>query len=120
MSTESHEFVRELGCLKIHIQRLETRLRKNELSGIEEEAADVESTLVKLLRMQRALPRNEQQQMRRRFVALRQDALRVLEISRRVLDESLRATVALLETIEASSNYDGRRGGRSIMIDRKA
>ncbi|MCB9358057.1 MAG: hypothetical protein H6505_05740 [Calditrichaeota bacterium] len=58
--------------------------------------------------------------MRRKFVSLRQDALRILEISRRILDESLRATVELLDTIEASNNYEGRKGGRSIMIDRKA
>jgi len=120
VSPEAHDFVRELGCLKIHIQRLEDRLRKNELSGIEGEAAEVETNLVRLLRAQRALPRHEQQQMRRRFVNLRQDALKTLEISRRILDESLRATVELLEVIEANNNYDGRRGGRSIMIDRKA
>lgn len=120
MSPEAHEFVRELGCLKIHIQRLEQMLRRNELTGIEGESGEVETTLVRLLRAQRSLPRNEQQQMRRKFVAVRQDALMTLEISRRILDESLRATVELLETIEASCNYDGRRGGRSIMIDRKA
>ena len=120
MSPEAHEFVRELGCLKIHIQHLEQRLRRNELTGIEGESTEVEATLVRLLRAQRALPRNEQQQMRRRFVAVRQDALRTLEISRRILDESLKATVGLLETIEATCNYDGRRGGHSIMIDRKA
>ncbi|MCL4304974.1 hypothetical protein KJZ99_03615 [bacterium] len=120
MSPEAHEFVRDLGCLKIHIQHLETRLRKNDLSGIETEAGEVESTLIQLLRAQRALPRNEQQQMRGRFVTLRQDALRVLEISRRILDESLRATVELLDIIEASNDYEGRKSGRSIMIDRKA
>lgn len=120
MSPEAHEFVRELGCLKIHIQRLEQKLRRNELSGIESEAAEVESTLVKLLRSQRMLPRSEQQQMRRRFVNIRQDALRTLEISRRILDESVKATVELIENIEASCNYDGRRGGHSVIIDRKA
>jgi len=120
VSPESHDFVRELGCLKIHIQRLEQQLRRNELSGIEGESTQVEATLVRLLRSQRALPRNEQQQMRRRFVAVRQDALRTLEISRRILDESLRATVEMLEIIEANSNYDGRKGGHNIMIDRKA
>ena len=93
MSPEAHEFVRDLGCLKIHIQRLELRLRKSDLSGMENESSEVETTLIKLLRSQRTLPRNEQQQMRRRFVALRQYALSVLEVSRRILDESLRATV---------------------------
>jgi len=58
--------------------------------------------------------------MRRRFVALRRYAFKTLEISRRILEESLRATVELLEVIEANNNYDGRHGGRSIMIDRKA
>ena len=75
---------------------------------------------MRLLRAQRALPRNERQQMRRRIVVVRQDALSTLVISRRILDESLKATVELLETIEATCNYDGRRGGHSIMIDRKA
>ncbi|MCC6477539.1 hypothetical protein IT157_10840 [bacterium] len=119
MSHECNEFTRQLGCLRIHIQHLEQRLRKNDLTGIELEAGEVERTLIQLLRLQRTLPRHEQQTLRRKFVELRQQALRTLEISRRILDESMKAMIDLIDAVEEAAGLN-TSGGKSILIDRKA
>ena len=58
--------------------------------------------------------------MRRRFVNLRQEALRCLEISRRILDDSLRAMLELIKSVEESSEYSPASSGKSILVDRKA
>lgn len=120
MESNRSEFVRQLGCLRIHIQRLEQSLRRNELSGIEEQSQAVQEVLVDLLKRQRKLSKPDQQSLRAKFVGLRQEALRCLEISRRILDDSLRALLELVKIVEESSNYGQASSGKSVVVDRKA
>lgn len=120
MNSNRNEFVRLIGCLRIHIGHLQQGLRKNDLNSIESESTQIQELLLDLLRMQRKLPKADQQALRRRFVTLRQEALRCLEISRKILDDSLRAMLELIKTVEESTNYGKKNAGSAIVVDRKA
>jgi hypothetical protein len=76
--------------------------------------------LLDLLRKQRTLPKKDQQALKRRFVNLRQEALRCLEISRKILDDSLRAMLELIKSVEETADYGKTKQGSTIVVDRKA
>lgn len=120
MSSNRNEFVRLIGCLRIHIGHLQQALRKNDLNSMEAESQQIQELLLDMLRMQRKLPKADQQALRRRFVNLRQEAMRCLEISRKILDDSLRAMLELIKTVEETADYGGKKAGSSIVVDRKA
>ena len=120
MNSNKNEFVRLIGCLRIHIRHLQTGLRKNDLTAMETESQQIQELLLDLLKKHRKLPKLEQQQLRRRFVTLRQEALKCLEIARRILDDSLRAMLELIKAVEESADYGRKSVGSSIVVDRKA
>jgi Holliday junction resolvasome RuvABC ATP-dependent DNA helicase subunit len=120
MNSNRNEFVRLIGCLRIHIRHLQNGLRKNDLSSIETESQQIQELLLDLLKKQRKLPKEDQQALKRRFVTLRQEALKCLEISRKILDDSLRAMLELIKSVEETSAYGSRNMGAAIVVDRKA
>jgi len=122
MDSDRNEFVRLVGCLRIHIRHLQQGLKKNDLTAIENESQEVQQLLLDLLKKQRELPKTDRQSLRRRFVNLRQEALKCLEISRRILDDSLRAMLELIKTVEDASDYgqQSKKKGKSVVVDRKA
>ena len=61
MSSNRNEFVRLIGCLRIHIGHLQQGLRKNDLQSMETESQQIQELLLDLLRKQRTLPKKDQQ-----------------------------------------------------------
>jgi hypothetical protein len=120
MNSNRNEFVRLIGCLRIHIKHLQLGLRKNDLTAMEAESLQIQELLLDLLKKQRKLTKMDQQLLRRRFVTLRQEALKCLEIARRILDDSLRAMLELIKAVEDSADYGHKNSGSTIVVDRKA
>jgi hypothetical protein len=120
MKSMRGEFVRKLGCLRLHLQHLNESLRTNDFSGIETQSKDIQDLLLDLIKYQRKLTRAEQISMRPRFASLREDSLHSLEIARRILDDSLEAMLVLVKTVQDSNGYGPERQGSSIIVDRKA
>ena len=114
------EFMRKLGCLRLELQHLDEGLRTNNLTDIETRSQSIETILLDLVKQQRRLTRAEQATLRPRFAALRQDALHSLEVSRRILDDSLEAMLWLMKAVQDASSYGPSAQGSSIIIDRKA
>ncbi len=114
------EFVRKLGCLRLSLQHLEAHLRTNNLGGVELESRAMQDMLIDLVKFQRKLTRPEQQLLRPRFAALRQDALHSLELAQRILDDSLEAMLVLVKSVQDAGNYGPAKSGTSIIVDRKA
>jgi hypothetical protein len=119
MKSVRGDFVRKLGCLRMQLQHLNEDLRTNNLVGIENESRLIQDTLVDLIKHQRKLTREEQLSMKPRFVSLREDALHSLEISRRILDDSLEAMMVLVKTVQDAQGYSGAPG-TSYIVDREA
>ena len=120
MKSVRGEFMRKLGCLRLELQHLDDGLRTNNLTDIEDRSRAIQDLLVDLVKQQRRLTRTEQNLLRPRFAALREDALHSLEVSRRILDDSLEAMLWLVKAVQDSSGYGRSAQGSSIMIDRKA
>lgn len=120
MKSMRGEFVRKLGCLRLELQHLDEGLRVNDLTDIENRSRTIQELLVDLLKQQRKLTRAEQVSLRPRFAALREDALHSLEVSRRILDDSLEAMLWLVKAVQDTTSYGQNPQGRSIIIDRKA
>jgi hypothetical protein len=114
------EFMRKLGCLRLELQHLDDGLRTNNLTDIEDRSRAIQDLLVDLVKQQRRLTRTEQISLRPRFAALREDALHSLEVSRRILDDSLEAMLWLMKAVQDTSGYGQKPQGSSIVIDRKA
>jgi hypothetical protein len=113
------EFVRHLGTLRIHVQKLSRGMRTNDLEVLEQESRAVQESLLELIKTQRRLPREDQQAVRPHFTTLRKEALQCLELARKILDDSLQAMLGLIKICEEAGNY-GASGGSSIMVDRQA
>lgn len=120
MNSNRNEFIRLIGCLRIHIRHLQQGLRKNDMNSIETESQQIQELLLDLLKKQRKLPKADQQALKRRFVSLRQEALKCLEISRKILDDSLRAMLELIKSVEETADYGNKKAGSTIIVDRKA
>jgi hypothetical protein len=120
MTAQHNDFLRKLGSLRIHIQHLNDLLRTSNLSEIETESQAVEELLLTLTRDHRKLSRTEQSTLHPRFVALRQDALQCLEVSRRILDDSLEALLWLVNAVQDAGNYGSNPRGSAFIVDRKA
>lgn len=119
MKSVRSEFMRKLGCLRLELQHLDDGLRTNNLTDIEDRSRVIQDLLVDLVKHQRRLTRVEQMTLRPRFAMLREDALHSLEVSRRILDDSLEAMLWLVKAVQDSSGYGRNSQGSSIMIDRK-
>ncbi|MBI5058336.1 hypothetical protein HZB60_00985 [candidate division KSB1 bacterium] len=113
------DFVRNLGTLRIHVQYLNRGLRENDVDVMERESKVIQEVLLDLIKNQRKLPREQQQAVRPHFTAIRKDALRCLELARKIMDDSLQAMLGLIKACEEAGNY-GPGGGSSIMVDRQA
>jgi hypothetical protein len=120
MSSLRSDFVRKLGCLRLQLQHLETSLRTNDLSGMEDLSRAVQDLLLDLVKSQRKLTKEDQLSLKPRFHALREHAMQILEISRRILDDSLEAMLVLVKTVQDATPSASRASGTSFMIDRKA
>jgi hypothetical protein len=119
MKSVRGDFVRKLGCLRLQLQHLNEDLRTNNLSGIENESRVIQDLLVDLVKHQRKLTRDEQLSMKPRFASLREDALHSLELSRRILDDSLEAMLLLVKSVQDAGGYTGTPG-TSFIVDREA
>jgi hypothetical protein len=106
MPTLRGEFIRKLGCLNIHVQRLNHSLTANEYYRIEDESQVIQDLVIDLIKNQRRLSKQDQRTLRPRFSAFREEALRSLENSRHVLDESLEAALSLLRTVQEACGYN--------------
>ncbi|MFZ5434393.1 MAG: hypothetical protein ACOZB3_11560 [Calditrichota bacterium] len=120
MKSTRGDFLRKLGCLRLEVQHLNESLRTNDLSGMEEQSRTIQDLLIDLMKSQRKLSRLEQLSMRPRLTMLRQEALHSLEISRRILDDSLEAMMILVKCVQDAAGYGITKPGSSVMIDRKA
>ncbi len=120
MSQNPTEFVRTLGVLRLSVQRLQIAMRENRLDEVEQEASNVQETLLGLIKTQRKLPRQSQSLLRPHFTAIRKEALKALELSRRILDDSLQAMLTLIKCVEEANNYGSQSRGGSMIIDRQA
>lgn len=121
MTTKSRsDFVRQLGVLRIHVQNLSRGLKSNDIDALEQESQAVQDILLDLIKSQRRLPRTEQVSVKPHFVTIRKEALKCLELARKILDDSLQATLELVRMLDEANGYGGNGGGSSIMIDRKA
>jgi hypothetical protein len=120
MKSVRGEFIRKLGCLRMHLQHLNENLRTNNLSGMEDHSKVIEDLLLDLVKSQRKLGKPEQLTMKPRFALLREEALDSLEIAQRILDDSLEATTLLLRTVQDAAGYGSAKAGASIIVDRKA
>ena len=94
------EFIQLIGCLHEHLIRLNKAIRANDLTGMEHESTIVQELMLKLLKRERRLSKNDKQALRRRHICMRQEALKLLEISRRVMDDALRAFLELIKAVE--------------------
>lgn len=111
MTTSRGEFIRKLGCLCIHIQRLNRSLQMNDYYAIESESQIVQDIVLELIKHQRKLAKPDQLQLRGRFTDLRCEALQSLELSRHVLDESAEAALELIRTVqEVMSHHPSEPG----------
>ena len=113
------DFVRHLGTLRIHVQTLNRGLRDNDVDVLERESQIIQEILLDLIKNQRKLPREQQQAVRPHFTAVRKDALRCLELARKIMDDSLQAMLGLIKVCEAAGHY-GSSGGSSLIVDRRA
>jgi hypothetical protein len=100
MTTSRGEFIRKLGCLCIHVQRLNRSLQANDFNTVEAQSQVVQDIVLELIKTQRKLPRPDQAQLRARFAEMRCAALQSLELSRHVLDESAEAAQELIKTVQ--------------------
>lgn len=100
MKSQRGEFVRKMGCLRIELQHLNVALRTNKLTEIENCSRAIQNLLLDLVKQQKRLTRAEQLSLRPRWAALREDALHSLEISRRILDDSLEAMLWLVKAAQ--------------------
>jgi hypothetical protein len=114
------EFIRKLGCLRLHLQHLDESLRTNDFSGIETQSKDIQDLLLDMIKYQRKLTKAEQISLRPRFQYLREEALHSLEVARRILDDSLEAMLVLVKAVQDAGSYGQTREGSSIIVDRKA
>ena len=67
MSTPRGEFIRKLGCLCIHVQRLNHSLLVNDFCQIETEAQAAQDFVLDLIKSQRRLSKEDQRILRPRF-----------------------------------------------------
>ena len=102
MKSLKGEFVRKIGCLNLAVIQLNRALKIGDLIKIEEQTAQIQESLIDLIKMQRRLTRTEQQQCKPHFANAREDAISVLEIARRLLDDSLEAMMILIKTVQDS------------------
>jgi hypothetical protein len=119
MTPSQNDFIRKLGCLRIELRHLNENLRTSNLGDIENETQAIEELLQSLTASHRKLNRREQLSLRPRYTEVRQEALFCLEVSRRVLDDSLEAMLMLVKTVQDNGNYGPNTGG-TFLIDRKA
>jgi hypothetical protein len=114
------DFVRTLGVLRIHVQNLNRGLRTNDIDAMERESQYVQEILLDLIKNQRRMPKEQQQAIKPYFADLRRDALKCLELARKVLDDSLQATLELVRILEEANNYGTPNSGSSVVVDRKS
>ena len=120
MKSTRGDFLRKLGCLRLEVQHLNESLRTNDLTGMEDQSRVIQDLLIDLVKSQRKLTRAEQSGLRPRLATLRQDALHSLELSRRILDDSLEAMMVLVKCVQDAGGYGFGKTGSSIIVDRKA
>lgn len=106
MSTVRGEFIRKLGCLCIHVQRLNRSLLENDYYQIETESQVTQDLVLELIKGQRKLSRQDQRSLRPRFAQRRQEALQSLEISRHVLDDSHEAALGLMRIVQEAAGLE--------------
>ena len=87
-----------LGRLNLHTIALEHALLSGSLSKIEEEAGAVEEHLIEGMRLSNYIGSNIK--LRRAWIQQRSTSLRTLEMVRNLLDESLKALIALIDEVE--------------------
>ena len=116
MITTRGEFIRKLGCLCIHTQRLNRSLQANDYCAMESESQVVQDIVLELIKHQRKLAKPDQSELRARFTELRRDALQGLELSRHVLDESSEAALELVKTVQETAGY-GPDASSSYLMD---
>lgn len=114
------DFVKNLGILRIHVQNLDRGLRTNNVDVMESESQVVQDVLLNLIKSQRKLSREQQLSLKPYFTTVRKDALRCLELARKILDDSLQATLELVRILEEANNYGSNTTGSAVIIDRKA
>jgi hypothetical protein len=117
MTTTRGEFIRKLGCLCIHIQRLNRSLNDNDFYAIEAESQIVQDVVLELIKTQRKLTKPDQLQLRSRFTDLRCEALQSLELSRHLLDESAEAATELIRTVQEVMSHDADDPDSFLMDD---
>jgi hypothetical protein len=114
MPTVRGEFIRKLGCLCIHVQRLNRSLQANDFCTIESESQVIQDLVLELIKNQRKLSKDDQRLLRPRFAARREDALHSLEMSRHVLDESHDAAISLLRAVQEAAGIGFEDSGPSL------
>ncbi len=120
MIPTSAEFVRHIGALRIMVRNLNLALRENKLDSVEELSHSMQELLLEMIRAQRKLPRDAQKSLKPHFAAVRKDALKALELSRKILDDSLEAVHELIKSVQEIVGYGSDTHGNSVLIDRKA
>ena len=120
MKSYRGDFVRKLGCLHLELRHLDESVRTNDVTGMEEHSRVIQDLLMDLVKSQRKLTRVEQMKLHPKLAELRQAALQSLEISRRILDDSLEAMMVLVKCAQEAAGYGVGPSGSTIMIDRKA
>jgi len=118
MSTARAEFIRKLGCLSIHVQRIERSLKLNDFCQIESESQAIQDLVLELIKGQRKLNRDDQRSLRTRFAALREEALHSLEMARHVLDDSYEAALNLVRTVQEAAGLGIDESGSSPVAGR--
>jgi len=114
MPTVRGEFIRKLGCLCIHVQRLNRSLQANDFCLIESESQVVQDLVLELIKSQRKLSKEDQRSLRARFAARREDALRSLEMARHLLDDSHEAAISLLRAVQEAAGLGFEDSGPSL------
>ena len=120
MKSARGDFVRKLGCLRLELQHLNSSLRSNDLSEMEERSRIIQDLLIDLVKSQRKLSRAEQTGLRPKLAVLREESLHSLEIARRILDDSLEAMMMLVKSVQDAAGYGAGKTGSSVIVDRKA
>jgi hypothetical protein len=114
MPTPRGEFIRKLGCLCIHVQRLNRSLAANEFCEIESESQATQDLVLDLIKSQRKLNKPDQRALRPRFSQRREEALQSLEMSRHIMDESHEAALTLLRAVHEAAGYGVEDSGPSV------
>ena len=114
MPTPRGEFIRKLGCLCIHVQRLNRSLADTDFCQIESESQLTQDLVLELIKSQRKLSKPDQRSLRPRFAQRREEALHSLEMSRHVLDDSHEAALTLLRAVHEAAGYGWEDSGPSL------